>query len=218
MAEFDYLWKNFLSDSIDYNEDRIKDFLFYTGIEEDFLKGKHVLDAGCGNGRFTYAMQELGAIVDSIDISREAVKKCRQINPRTEQMDIFDLPRRKGYDFILCWGVLHHLEYPHKGFLRLIDQLKSEGMLHIMVYNAKYQKRYKKWRKKFRKLDDYNKIELCKRLARSSGEVRGWYDALCPKYNYGFKEETVTEWFENSGFKNIHVAKTSNININGTLG
>lgn len=218
--EFDFLWKNLPSPSVDYSQQKVKDLLFYTGLEESYFKGKHVLDAGCGSGRFTYAMQEMGAIVDSIDISGEAIKQCLKINSHTKQMSIFDLPYspyRKRYDFILSWGVLHHLEFPHKGFLKLVEQLKQGGMLHIMVYNSKYQHRYKKWRKKFHTLDEKGKIQLCERLARSSGEIRGWYDALCPKFNRGFKVEVVKEWFENSGFKDIYIAKTSNININGTV-
>src|SRR5436305_1635684 len=80
MTDFDYQWKNLPSKDIELNEDRIKDFLTFTKLKPDeFIKDKYCLDAGCGSGRFSYAMQKLGARkVDSIDVSSEAIAKCKK--------------------------------------------------------------------------------------------------------------------------------------------
>ena len=48
------------------------------------------MDAGCGPGRWTYAMQKLNAKkVDSFDISTEAIKLCKKINPDAYVFDVF---------------------------------------------------------------------------------------------------------------------------------
>ncbi len=62
------------------NEDKIKDFLSFTKIKPDeFIKDKYCLDAGCGSGRFSYAMQKLGAKkVDSIDLSPGSNSKMQE--------------------------------------------------------------------------------------------------------------------------------------------
>ena len=83
MTEFDYQWKNLPSKDIEYNDNRIQEFLSFTKLNpEKTILRSDCLDAGCGIGRYTYAMQKLGAnSVKSIDISSEAIKKCKEINP-----------------------------------------------------------------------------------------------------------------------------------------
>ncbi|MCK5605429.1 class I SAM-dependent methyltransferase, partial [Candidatus Pacearchaeota archaeon] len=164
MTEFDYQWKNLPSAAIEYNELRIAEFLSFTGLGREFFKGKIVLDAGCGNGRYTFAMQELGAIVDSIDISEEAVKACKRINPQTRILSVFDVSGE--YDFILSWGVLHHTADPEAGFRILADQLIPGGVLHIMLYEKSTQAQYKELRKKFRILDQKGKLAMCRELSK----------------------------------------------------
>jgi predicted RNA methylase len=74
MTDFDYQWGNLLGKSVLTNEEdkfecnqkRVKEFLELTGIKpwykkDSFIKDKNCLDAGCGPGRWTCAMQKLGA-------------------------------------------------------------------------------------------------------------------------------------------------------------
>ena len=80
MTEFDYQWKNLPSEDIEYNDLRVKEFLSFTKLKpEKSIVGKDCLDAGCGIGRYTYAMQKLGANkVNSLDISSEAIKNVKK--------------------------------------------------------------------------------------------------------------------------------------------
>ena len=94
MTDFDYQWKNLLGKEVlddmekmfECNNDRVKEFLGLTGIKpwykkDSFIKDKICLDAGCGPGRWTCALQKLNAAkVDSFDLSEEAVKRCKKIN------------------------------------------------------------------------------------------------------------------------------------------
>ena len=86
------------------------------------------MDVGCGNGRYTYAIQNLGADkVTSFDISSEGVSKCRQINPDAYVFNLMDLVPNPIYDFVLCWGVLNHVEDPRKAFNIVASQVKNSG-------------------------------------------------------------------------------------------
>ena len=117
MPDFDEQWKkvmekeNFSANNtyLEFNPQRVKDFLNYTGIKpwfkkDSWIKGKICLDAGCGPGRWTYAMQKLGASkVDSFDLSPEAIKRCKEINPDAHvyMFDIGEFPCAKPLDTFL---------------------------------------------------------------------------------------------------------------------
>lgn len=212
--EFDYQWKNLDSVNLNYSEERITELLFFTGLTSDFFINKKVLDAGCGNGRYTYALQKLGADVKSIDISIEAVNRTKQINSNTEQKSILDCTNEK-YDFILSYGVLHHLQYPIIGFNHLSNLINKGGILHIMVYDTRGQVKYKNYRKQFKRLSLNKKIELCKQLTEKFGDIHGWFDCLNPKYNYSFTSTQIINLFEMNGFTNVRIITEHNINANG---
>jgi len=62
MTEFDYQWKNLPSKDTEYNDNRIQEFLSFTKLNsEKTILGRDSLDAGSDIGRYTYAMQKLGA-------------------------------------------------------------------------------------------------------------------------------------------------------------
>jgi len=56
-----------------------------------------------------------------------------------------DLTPNPIYDFVLSWGVLHHLQDPRKAFSKVASQVKKEnGILHVMLYHKDTQKIMKK--------------------------------------------------------------------------
>ena len=240
MTDFDYQWKNLMtSDALDnsnqfkFDEGRVKEFLNLTKIKpwyksSSFIKGKICLDAGCGPGRWTYAMQRLGATkVDSFDISSEAIKKCKEINPNAYVFDIWELKPNPVYDFVLSWGVLHHTKDPRKVFSKVASQVKKGGMLHVMIYDKKNDWYYEGFRGKtclekhkfWESLSEKEKLDLCKKMVeKKRGNIHGWFDALNPTYNWSYSKKEVREWFGEEGFSNIKNGDmTHNININGIL-
>ena len=61
---------------------------------------------------------------------------CRDVSITTKTSEFyFNKHLFPIYDFILSWGVIHHMENTRKAFSKLVSQLKNEGMLHIMLYN-----------------------------------------------------------------------------------
>lgn len=225
MPDFDYQWKNLPSKYIEYNKERIKEFLNFTGLKpSSFISkkyptifGKVCLDIGCGNGRYTYAMQQLGAArVDSFDMSPEAIAKCRQINPNAQVKNIMDLEPNPTYDFVLCWGVINHVENPREAFHKVALQVKPGGMLHVMVYHKDTQKNYEEGRKLWATMTHDERIGYCKKMiGKHEGELHGWWDALNPTYNWSWHEDEIRKWFEDEGFDHQKLTKKYNINMNG---
>jgi 2-polyprenyl-3-methyl-5-hydroxy-6-metoxy-1,4-benzoquinol methylase len=107
------------------------------------LKEKHILEAGCGAGRFTEILLERGALVTSIDLS-EAVDANQQNCPQTErhriaQADILSLPLSpQHFDIVLCLGVIQHTPNPERTIVALYNQVKAGGWLVIDHYTYNF--------------------------------------------------------------------------------
>lgn len=216
MAEFDYQFENLPSKNTAYNKDRISELLAFTKLQKQFFAGKICLDAGCGNGRYTWAMRQLGAIVTSIDISSKAVEQCKTINLDSHVRDIMTLKPNPLFDFVLSWGVLHHLADCRAAFTKVASQVKPKGVLHIMVYHDDTQQQYVKLRIRWQTLNLEERLALCREIIRNKGgDVHGWYDALNPKYNWSYYPFEVEQWFREEGFEKIALTQRKMINMQG---
>jgi SAM-dependent methyltransferase len=154
--------------------------------------------------------------VDSFDISPEAVEQCRKVNPRAEVRSIMDLKTSRQYDFVLCWGVLHHLERPESGFCKVAAQVAPGGTLHVMVYHKKTQGQYVEGRGRWAAWSNDQRLEYCLQMVtRHGGDVHGWWDAFNPTYNWSYAPKEVKLWFETFGFEKIRLTQKYSINMRG---
>ena len=230
MADFDEQWEKVMGEEyfekkrgqFDFTQKRVEEFKKLTGVKDNEFAGKICLDAGCGPGIWTYAMQKLGAKkVDSFDISSEAIKRCEKINPNAYVGNIFDLKPNLVYDFVMCMGVLHHNRNTREAFSKVASQVKKGGMLHIMVYDKKYDHEYDGYRgdtsiekhKEWEKLSFEKKIKICENKVQTvGGDIHGWFDAFNPEVSFSFTPEEVKEWFKEEGFDKIKLRVKSHFN------
>ena len=111
-----------------------------TGWEDDDFRGRRLLDAGVGAGRFAERAAAKGAEVYGVDLTA-AVDAAfqnigRQPNVHLAQADIFALPfRRESFDLAYSIGVLHHTPNPPLAFARVAQTVAPGGKLAVYVYS-----------------------------------------------------------------------------------
>jgi len=138
---FGLQWNRFAKTQIDsaLGSDRSRDrFLHETLWDESQLKGKLVLDAGCGSGRFSEIALKLGARLIAIDYSSAvdaASQNLSSDNLLIAQGDLADLPLPSdSLDFVYCIGVLQHTKWPEKIVAELLRCLKPGGEITLTFY------------------------------------------------------------------------------------
>lgn len=137
---FGYEWHKHSQTQVLDVEEAEKTFWLKTGLTPQELKGKVVLDAGCGAGRFTqiaakYAKKVIG--VDLSDSVEVAIANTRQfMNSEIVRADINDMPFPNNYfDVIFSIGVLHHTPSTKQAFTSLAKKVKKGGILSVWVYS-----------------------------------------------------------------------------------
>lgn len=106
------------------------------------LKGKVVLEAGSGAGRFTEILLKHGAIVHSFDYSNAVEANAENNGHHTGltlvQADIRHIPFLKfSYDYVVCLGVLQHTPDPEESIRCLWEMVKPGGALVMDHYRWK---------------------------------------------------------------------------------
>lgn len=138
---FGYEWETFNDQIQDgHMSDRQNFFDFIHPFTDDFFKGKLVLDAGCGMGRFLRLGAEFGSReIIGMDLSsavEAAYRNTRHLpNAHVVQGDILEPPFRPGFDYIFSIGVLQFLSSPQGGFQQLTELLTPGGQISIWVYS-----------------------------------------------------------------------------------
>jgi 2-polyprenyl-3-methyl-5-hydroxy-6-metoxy-1,4-benzoquinol methylase len=108
-------------------------------------KGAKILVAGCGTGNETMQLATAfsGADILAVDLSLTSLAyastKAKEFgvkNVKFMQADILRLGETGlSFDFIVCGGVLHHMEDPMKGWKTLCGLLKPDGLMVIALYS-----------------------------------------------------------------------------------
>ncbi|MBV9453466.1 MAG: class I SAM-dependent methyltransferase, partial [Rubrobacter sp.] len=145
-SAFGLQWNRFRSTQLDsytgttISRDRLTDAL---GGSLDMVRGKSVLEAGCGAGRFTEILLSAGARVFACDLS-EAVEanhaNCRHWPDYFIcQADIMQIPVSPlSFDIVICLGVIQHTPNPEATIAALTQYVKPGGMLAIDHYSREY--------------------------------------------------------------------------------
>ena len=120
----------------------VDQFLANVDLPAEFFRGRRCVDIGCGSGRWTYALAELGAEVVAVDLTSGGVESLYgelgdRPNVTIAQADIFALPfAPETFDFVMSWGVLHHTPSTKQAFDRIVPLVRPDGTLYVMIYDV----------------------------------------------------------------------------------
>jgi uncharacterized cofD-like protein len=129
-------------DSRNGSGESARTFSATTGWSEEDVRGKVVLDAGVGAGRFAEVVADRGGEVIGIDITSAVDAAYENVGRREGvhviQADIFAMPLRPGsFDLAYSIGVLHHTPDTRKAFERVASMVRPGGQFAVYLY-ARY--------------------------------------------------------------------------------
>ena len=111
-------------------------------IPFDELRGKDVLEIGCGTGVHTKLLAEAGARVSAVDLTPTAVELTRRrlalagLSADVREADAESLPYDdSSFDFMWSWGVIHHSADTDRVIAEIARVLRPGGRLAFMVYH-----------------------------------------------------------------------------------
>jgi len=99
------------------------------------IRGKTILDLGCGLGREAVLFAMEGAVVTGIDFSEESIRKAKDLAMKMGVDITFELRNvdridfKNEFDVVYCRGSLHHFPDPKKIIERSYGFLKEGGVM-----------------------------------------------------------------------------------------
>jgi uncharacterized protein YbaR (Trm112 family) len=141
-GSFSYEWNRWNTvqiDSANGGHESEDTFREKTGFTAEELRGKLVLDVGCGAGRFLDVVSRWGGTAIGVDLSFAVDAAHRTLGSRPNvhviQADVNRLPfRPQTFEAIFSLGVLHHSRDTREAFLHLPPLLKDGGDIAIWLY------------------------------------------------------------------------------------
>lgn len=219
--------------------------------KRDFTQPIRVLIAGGGTGDATIHLAEqlrynesaeivhLDFSAASIAVAKERAKVRGLTNITWIQESLLKAPDLDlgSFDYINCFGVLHHLDDPDAGLKALTAVLKDEGAMGIMLYGQYGRSSIYQLQELLRKInknidDPQQKVDRCKAILQSlpathpfrrskfmqSPDIasdEGIYDLLLHSQDRAYTAPEVYEFVHQAGLKLLHFMP--NVEIQGNL-
>jgi len=191
-----------------------------THIKPEWFKGKNILDAGCGSGRWSYTLAKLGANITAVDINQVALDRTQELIKEFDVEKTFinssleNLPERitaeTKFDMVLSWGVVHHTKCFNKSLLNLANLVKNDGVLYLYLYGREsvpYKDDIEIFKERVRYntlLKDAEKYEFLKRKAwGNKSKIHGQHDHWAPLINRRLDFSDVKAILDDCGFEDV---------------
>jgi ubiquinone/menaquinone biosynthesis C-methylase UbiE/uncharacterized protein YbaR (Trm112 family) len=112
---------------------------YFCNFDLEWLRGRTVLDAGCGMGRHARQVAPFARTVVALDFSSAIDEAARNVadqsNVQCLQGDLTRLPvADEGFDFVFSMGVLHHIADTAGTLRGLVRALKPGGRVRVYLY------------------------------------------------------------------------------------
>ena len=123
-------WNNLPAGSV-YTREQYAGWM--TPLTEADIRGRDVLELGCGNGSLLLHTADwkprrlVGVdLGSSVETARANLQRAGFTNAEIKQGDLTRF-ESKGFDLVYCIGVLHHLQEPETGFAFVMRNVRPGG-------------------------------------------------------------------------------------------
>jgi len=222
-ASFDYQWSRLPQNrwslaSSAYREELPAIVAGLLDLPTAWFEGRDALDAGCGCGRFAFALCRLGARVLAVDRSLPALRATRAacapfagFRGAVAADLLHPLPASGAFDLVWSFGVLHHTGNGPGALRNLRACLRPGGVLFVMLYgrprpgntrDAEEIASLEAWRSRIASLPFPAKVEALRAVA-GDDDVLEYFDAVSPMVNERYGLDEVEGWLRNEGFVDV---------------
>lgn len=225
LASFDYQWRELPEGDAMLSDPWFRENVHLVlarellGLEPEWFRGRTVLDAGCGIGRWSVGFARLGATVLAVDASPHAVAAAER-NVRalgdadarleTGVVDLLDPPawlRERRFDVVFSFGVLHHTGDTRRALANVAPLVAPDGVLFLYLYGSRSVSLPNRlallgFRTLLAPLPFSWKARLLP-LLRPGRDVHQSFDTLSPLINDTLTHPTVDGWLRGLGFPEV---------------
>lgn len=209
-------------------QSRKQNFLREVEETESTLKGKKILDAGCGNGVLTTAMAELGAMAIGMDLSNSVQRAHEYItNPNVQflQGDLQMPPfHQEQFDIVYTTGVIHATNNTELAFSCLHELVKHNGKYYVWLYHSVDDTIHKffTWLRKYTyrlplRLQYWLYLiflippsAIIKRFKGKKHNLReqlvDMFDGLSPEFRFEHTQDELINWFIKRNYHSAHIS------------
>lgn len=134
---FDRLGGKFDEFMSDYDVQQRMKLIFTQLLADKNLNGKTVLEVGCGTGRFSKKIHELGAQLTIVDIGESLVKNVSEtLSCKGIVADACDLPFEDNtFDFVISSECIEHTPNPESAIIQMCRVCKPSGTVCLTTPN-----------------------------------------------------------------------------------
>lgn len=188
-------------------------------IKPEWFAGKRILDAGCGNGRWSYGLASLGADITCVDINEIALEETKKavvsfdVNKQFIHTPMEELHTQipdQFFDMVYSFGVIHHCKSFNKSFDNVVARVAEGGVLFLYLYGRE-SLTMEEDIDLFKDRVEYNSIQsedervafLLKRVGGRKEYLHQMHDLLAPLLNRRLDYAYVEERLKAHGFTDI---------------
>jgi 2-polyprenyl-3-methyl-5-hydroxy-6-metoxy-1,4-benzoquinol methylase len=113
------------------------------------LQGLHILDAGCGPGKYAEILLAKGAVVQGVDISPNMIELAQKRNAKHSKhfqvhniVEPFTMFENNVFDIVICPLVLEYIENWDATFKEFYRLLKPNGILVVSIVHPFFDYNY----------------------------------------------------------------------------
>lgn len=219
-ASFDFQWQHLptgaaLPSDARFMRELERELPLMIGVPRPWFAGKRIVDVGCGIGRYTCGLLQLGAVVTACDQSDAALRRtaelCRDLRDRLalKRIDLLEWDEVAAFDLAFSYGVVHHTGNTYLAIENVCRKVAVGGRVFFMIYAVPDSHEalaeinlYERLADETRNMTfDARKEYVTRRFGPE--KAHGWFDAISPRLNDRLTFEEIHDVLTELGFGEI---------------